>query len=112
MTALPRKKAQRGTPRRRNYPGRTLYRAVCRSKDPAQVDQMTDAELLRFVLGEQQGAAVAEYLAPRGGLAAFASLGEAGPKGLMLIPGIDEGTAARLLVLWEVSARITEPYRS
>lgn len=97
------------TPRR--FPGRKLFRAVTRKTDPQRVDELSDLELLSYFLPERAAAGVAERLAPLGGLSAFDSLSELGPRGLLGIPGVDEGTAARLLALWEVSARITEPYR-
>lgn len=91
--------------------GRDLYRKITRKKDPLKIENLTDQELLRVILPEQAAQNVAQYLEPHGGLRGFAKLGEGGPRNLLALAGVDEASAARLLVLWELAARISEPYR-
>lgn len=115
MTASPVRAPARRTRRTvtpRQSPGRALYRGILRKSSPVKVELLGDEELLRVLLPEGAARGIAEYLAPHGGLAAFAKLGERGPRALLEVPGVDEGTAARVLVLWEVSARISEPFRA
>ena len=115
MTAAPRAKAQRvrrGVPvRPRKNPGRTLYRALTRKSEPVTVENLTDAELLALLFPEAAARSISETLEPHGGLRAFYKLGENGPRALLSVSGIDEASAARVLVLWEVAARISEPFR-
>lgn len=96
-------------PRKAN-PGRKLFRAVTKKAGASSVENLSDLELLTLLLGKRAAEAVTARLEPHGGLKGFHTLGEAGPHGL-LMPGVDEANAARLLVLWEVSARISEPFR-
>lgn len=95
----------------RANPGRKLFRQVTSKTNPRQVEQMDDLELLTVLLGERAATTIVSQLKDRGGLKAFHTLGESGPRALLVLPGVDEANAARLLVLFEVSARISEPFR-
>lgn len=108
---------ERATARRvvlpgRCNPGRDLYRRITRKRGGVQVETLSDFELLRVVLPETAARAVCDQLEARGGLSAFHTLGDGGPHALLGVPGVDEATAARLLVLWEVAARVTERFRA
>ncbi|MEF2280375.1 hypothetical protein V3W47_18940 [Deinococcus sp. YIM 134068] len=115
MTARPARataRRTRRTVRPRCSPGRALYRAITRKASPLKVEELTDVGLLRVLFPEAAALGLAERLEPHGGLRGFISLGERGPRALLEVPGVDEATAARVLVLWEVAARISEPFRT
>ncbi|MFB9994477.1 hypothetical protein ACFFLM_21200 [Deinococcus oregonensis] len=115
MTATPPRAPRRSTRRTvvkpRCNPGRALYRNVTRKQGAVKIEEMPDVELLRVLISERAAAGIVEHLEPHGGLRGFWKLCEGGPRALLNIPGVDEGTAARLMVLWELAARISEPYR-
>lgn len=100
---------RRASPRR-EYPGRKLFRGVTRKSDPLRVEDLGDVELLAYFLPRAAAAGVVERLGPAG-LANYLQLSEGGPRALLGIPGVDEATAARLLALWELAARISAPYK-
>lgn len=105
------RKARTGRPvevRRAHHPARKIYRQITAKRDPLDLEQLEDGALLRWLVGEQAAGSVAEKLAPVGGLGQFHQLG--GPRALLDLPGVDEGTALKLLCLYEVAARIAAPH--
>ena len=94
--------------RKRSNPGRALYRALTKKADAATVEGLLDVELLRVIVGEQAAQSLVEATAPHGGVAGLYRLGDV--RDLTKYPGVDEATAARVAVVWELAARIARPH--
>lgn len=92
----------------RHHPARQVYRQIIRKTEPLDLEQLPDCDLLRWLVGERAAVSVAERLEPVGGLGAFHQLG--GPRALLELHGVDEGTALKLLALYECAARIAAPH--
>lgn len=94
--------------RKRSNPGRALYRALTRKGEPATVEALSDVELLRVLVGERAAQSLIEATAAHGGVAGLHHLGDV--HDLTRFPGVDEATAARVAVVWELAARIALPH--
>ena len=85
---------------------RLLFRGMVKKTGAVTPEAMTDGQVLRVVFTERQTDGLLERLGP-GGLANFTALGERGPRGLLDLPGFDEGGAAKLLAIFELAVRIS-----